>query len=150
MGETAVTPIEITKPISQMTKSEIKALIAQILAQINILRAQLAEIQAGEAAGIPTACTGVKFTRTLKLGMSGTDVKCLQALLNRDPATRIASTGLGSPGQETTYFGDLTKLAVIKFQEKYASEILAPNGLVNGTGLVGSSTIAKLNALLGK
>jgi len=40
--------------------------------------------------------------------------------------------------------------AVIRFQEKYPSEILASWGLTKGTGLVGKTTRAKLNQLLGK
>jgi len=80
------------------------------------------------------------FPRTLSLGMSGSDVIQLQKILNSDPSTQISNAGSGSPGQETAYFGALTESAVIRFQQKYASDILAPNGLTAGTGIVGPST----------
>jgi hypothetical protein len=94
------------------------------------------------------ASASALFTTNLFLGSRGAQVILLQQILNRDPDTRIASTGPGSPGKETIYFGSLTKSAVIRFQEKYAETILYQNGLTKGTGIVGISTRAKL-ALLG-
>ncbi|MES2436450.1 MAG: peptidoglycan-binding protein [Patescibacteria group bacterium] len=87
------------------------------------------------------------FSQTLKVGQTHPDVKELQKILNQDPQTRISSTGVGSSGQETTYFGQMTFQAVIKFQNKYASEVLLPAGLTKGTGFVGAATIKKLNSL---
>lgn len=90
------------------------------------------------------------FNRDLTLGSTGLDVMSLQIFLNRDLDTRLAVSGAGSPGQETKYFGSITKNAVIRFQEKYASEILTPLGLSRGTGYFGASTRAKIDSILDK
>ncbi len=87
------------------------------------------------------------LTRNLGVGASGQDVKQLQQLLNANPATRVSETGIGSRGQETTYFGTKTKLAVIKFQNLFKAEVLTPAGLAGGTGYVGLYSRAKLLAL---
>lgn len=87
------------------------------------------------------------FSRSLKVGMTGEDVRQLQKILNISSDTQIAEVGPGSPGQETAYFGPMTALAVIHFQEKYATEILIPNNLSAGTGFVGMSTRSVLTRL---
>lgn len=135
-------------PAAALTADELQAQITALLAQLSQLQAQLSTLQGGTGT-VPAACSGITFSRTLSKGSSGSDVKCLQALLNQSTDTQVAASGAGSPGNETTYFGGLTKAAVVKFQEKYASEILTPIGLTAGTGFVGSKTIAKLNAILG-
>jgi hypothetical protein len=100
------------------------------------------------------AFSGAEYARAngplstnLSVGSSGVQVALLQQILNRDPDTQVASSGTGSPGMESTYFGPLTKLAVMRFQTKYANEVLSPAGLVSGTGYVGAYTRQKLNGL---
>ncbi len=89
-----------------------------------------------------------EFNRDLTIGSTGPDVQSLQVFLNRDPDTRLAILGAGSPGQETEYFGPITRNAIIRFQEKYADEILRPLNLWSGTGYFGPSTRAKIMSLL--
>lgn len=89
------------------------------------------------------------FNRQLKLGDTGPDVMFLQQVLNTDAETLVDTSGVGSSGNETNYFGLKTKNAVIKFQEKYRDEILSPLGLSSGTGVVGPKTLQKLNSLTG-
>ena len=89
----------------------------------------------------------MNFTRNLSIGSRGDDVKSLQQLLNKK-GYLISSSGPGSPGNETDYFGKLTKAAVIRFQEANASQILHPLGLTSGTGYVGPSTRSLLNNMI--
>ncbi|MCD6232780.1 peptidoglycan-binding protein [bacterium] len=142
-------PMMTVSSVNAMTAEELQAQIAQLQQQLAQLQSQLSSLQGGTTggaiAGIPA---GFTFTKSLSLGSKGDDVKYLQIVLNSDSDTQLAASGVGSSGNETTYFGPLTKAAVIKFQEKYADEVLAPIGLSKGTGFVGSKTIAKLNALL--
>lgn len=90
----------------------------------------------------------ISFTKNLSLGQSGAEVKNLQIALNLDPETAVATIGNGSSGHETIYFGTATRNAVIRFQNKYADEVLSPAGLTRGTGYVGALTRKKLNSTL--
>jgi hypothetical protein len=85
----------------------------------------------------------VELTRDLKVGDTGDDVTLLQTWLKQDPVIYPQGTVTGS-------FGNYTRQAVIRFQERHASEILAPQGLANGTGEVDLYTRIKLNELYGK
>jgi peptidoglycan hydrolase-like protein with peptidoglycan-binding domain len=87
------------------------------------------------------------FTKNLRQGDTDPEVLLLQKALNKNPETAIGTSGAGSSGQETNYFGQKTKTAVIKFQNKYAKEVLIPNGLTAGTGYFGASTRTKMNTL---
>ena len=88
-----------------------------------------------------------QLTVSMKLGVTHSQVVILQKILNQDPYTRVSSTGAGSPGNESDYFGVLTQKAVMKFQSKYAPEVLFPLGVYNPSGIVGPSSMKKLNSL---
>ena len=133
---------------SAQTVSDLTAQMNALLAQVAALQAQLAS-QTGGSGSISGVPSTFRFDRNLSLGATGTDVRYLQIILNSSADTRVNAIGAsGGPGSETTYFGPLTRAAVIKFQNKFRSEILTPIGLTAGTGFVGVSTKAKLNALI--
>jgi len=79
-----------------------------------------------------------QFTRELRSGFLGEDVRRLQIFLN-SKGFLISKQGPGSPGQETTRFGAFTRDALIKFQQ--ANQILA-------TGILGPVTRNLINSLI--
>ncbi|MFA5137038.1 MAG: peptidoglycan-binding protein [Patescibacteria group bacterium] len=85
------------------------------------------------------------FTRDLYPGYTGADVRSLQIYLNQNGFI-LASSGPGSPGNETTYYGARTTAAVRRFQEAHYQEILSPLGYSSGTGIFGPSTRAYVNS----
>jgi len=138
----AVSPAAVQ---AALTESQIQAILS-LLTSFGADSTTVANVNASlrgttPPAGGTTACTGVTFTRNLTVGSSGSDVKCLQAILNSSAATQVAASGPGSAGQETTYFGPLTQAGVVKFQTQYA---ISP-----AVGYVGSLTRAQLTTVLG-
>ena len=81
-----------------------------------------------------------QFKSDLREGSKGKEVEELQKCLAKDPEVY-------PEGEVTGYFGKKTKMAVIKFQEKYKKEILEPWGFKEGTGLVAKTTREKLNEI---
>ena len=59
-----------------------------------------------------------KFSKTLKFGTTDIEVKELQKLLNESPETLVSLDDAGSKGKETFFFGNATKNAVIRWQQK--------------------------------
>ena len=80
------------------------------------------------------------FGRNLTVGSVGEDVRALQVILNAEGFV-IAESGPGSLGNESTYFGLKTKLALIKYQNFYRSEL----GIKVGTGYFGPATMKFVN-----
>jgi ABC-type transport system substrate-binding protein len=79
-----------------------------------------------------------QFSKRLESGSQGQEVSELQKCLAQFPEIYPEGTVSG-------YFGPKTVEAVKNFQEEYYEEILKPWGFQSGTGIVGQTTIAKLN-----
>lgn len=133
--------------ISYAQTTDQSALIAALEQIVLQLQQQLAQLLA--ARGLGTTGTPPQLQVTLRLGMEHPQVKQLQQWLNFE-SIKVANVGPGSPGQETFRFGPATLLAVNRFQQKYASEILVPNGLTKPSGVVGRATWNKLAQLYWK
>lgn len=124
--------------------------VDDLLRQIQELQNQIRSLEGSESTSTTTISSSVcpfQWSRNLTQGSTGEDVLKLQQFLNSDPDTRIASSGVGSPGSESTFYGSLTSAAVSKYQEKYASSILTPLGLTQGTGGFYTGTRTHANGL---
>ncbi|TSC84574.1 MAG: hypothetical protein G01um101417_105 [Parcubacteria group bacterium Gr01-1014_17] len=123
-----------------------RAKLLEIASVVPSIMEQAAPVPTPTPTPTPTAgAVSAVFTRTLSIGANSTDVKRLQQLLNTDPDTRIMESGVGSPGNETSYFGSLTTKAIQKFQVKYG---VARSGDA-GYGNLGPKTRAKLQEVFG-
>jgi peptidoglycan hydrolase-like protein with peptidoglycan-binding domain len=109
------------------TNQDLSTTIKLLQEQIELLKAQIKDLQAE----VQTVKTELKFSRALKQGSQGDDVKQLQEFLKN-------YTGSYPDGSVTGYYGPLTTAAVKKFQ--------AQNGL-DTAGVVGPKTQEKLNVL---
>lgn len=123
-------------------------LITQLLAQIEYLKNEINRVRAQINAILGTSNGGSscqKLQSDLYYGLENNqEVSCLQQFL-KNQGSEIYPEGL-----ITGNFLFKTQAAVIRLQEKYATEILIPAGLTKGTGYVGPATRAKINQLLGR
>src|SRR3989338_1105258 len=110
--------------------------LSDLQAQVNTLLAQIAALQAASAGTSGAAC--FTFTTSATVGSTGSEVMEIQQFLNGHGA-QVAASGAGSPGNETAYFGALTRAAVTKFQ--------VTNGISPTAGYWGPLTRAKANQL---
>ena len=129
-----ITPVS-TKPVKQMTRAEILAAIARIRALIADLQKQLTALTGTTTSTF--SCT--QITKNLFYSISNDpQVKCLQEILKSQGYTVVVSGN----------YDAATKAAVALFQQKYASEILAPYHLTRGSGNVGNATRSKINSFI--
>ena len=75
------------------------------------------------------------FTRDLTIGSIGADVRALQKMLN-DLGFIVSTTGAGSPGKESVYFGEKTRQALIRYQ--------ISKGITPASGYFGPRTRAQI------
>ena len=139
-------PYSVTVSVMERTPAEELELIQQLLSQITLLQKEIARVQTQINALLGKSTVSCqKIESNLYLGMmNSAEVRCLQEFL------KSQGQDIYPEGLVTGYFGSLTKAAVIKFQEKYASDVLAPWGLTGGTGRVAQTTRNKINELLGR
>ena len=104
---------------------------APILSEALGQQAQVGQQTLPEA--VAASIDTLTFVRDLTVGSVGSDVRTLQALLN-SLGFIISSDGPGSPGQESEYFGERTRQALIRYQEA--------NGIVPASGYFGPITRA--------
>lgn len=146
-------PYTFTVSITTNVSKEDPVLLQKLLDQIDFLKKQIAIIQAKNGGGIahlpkvPSDNLCVALYNNLYFGLNDKktntgEVKCLQQFL------KSQGSDIYPEGFITGNFGNLTKLAVVRFQEKYKNEILFPVGLGRGTGVVGALTRKKVNQLL--
>src|SRR3989338_5010158 len=91
--------------------------------------------------GTLTPCSANIYpTQSIRRGVKNdeTQVKLLQQYLNTYEHANLVLDGVFDADDET---------AVIAWQEKYASEILAPWGIVHGTGYIYKTSLQKLKTL---
>ncbi len=85
---------------------------------------------------VPTAGKYM-FNVNLQVGSIGEDARQLQIYLNANGSV-VATSGAGSPGNETLKFGGATKAALVKYQ--------AANGISPASGFFGPMTRAYVNS----
>ena len=73
----------------------------------------------------PASVGGTSFNHNIEFGATDSDVRALQQYLNAH-GFPVASSGAGSPGNETNYFGPATRAALAAFQA--ANDINPPAG----------------------
>lgn len=148
VSQTDQTPGSL-KPVAEKAEEKVVrddsgARIEELQNVITDLRVRIKDLEAQLHSTFQetSAKAEIIFTKNLRMGDKLKDVEELQKILKTDPS-------IYPEGVVDGHFGRLTRVAVIRFQEKYASDILLPLNLKSGTGFVGPMTRKKLNSLYG-
>ena len=130
--ESVTSSIESTSLLQQIAL--LQAEVARLQAQLTVLR----EAQ-------PSKTASCEFTKDIAYGIKNSqEVRCLQEFLKSEGNT------IYPEGLVTGNFLKLTEAAVIRFQEKYATEVLHPLNIQKGTGFVGAATRRKIEDVVQK
>lgn len=115
--------------------------IARLQAQIQSLLQQIFQLRAQQQDGT-IWCHNFNANIGIGIKTGNSEIEALKIALRKE--------GLYESSASTTNgYDEALASAVTGFQEKYASEILTPNGLKHGTGFVGVSTRKKFNDIYG-
>lgn len=136
-----VIPPQTPTPTPTPTASPVSAQIAQV--------PTTATPSITAAPSVIAVSVSPVFTKTMKVGTVSSDAMRLQQILNSDPETKVAESGAGSPGNETNYFGSLTRAALQKFQCKYGI-VCSGTSDTTGYGNLGPKTRAKIQEIFEK
>ncbi len=150
LSDTGIRPYTSTGSITLPTGSENQTLYVKYFSTSGIASSLITKTISGNQKTVTREITPqteiknevkqVVFTRNLQVGMSGSDVKQLQQFMNANGFI-ISTSGNGSPGRESTYFGPKLKTAVMAYQRK--------NSITPASGIVGSLTRSTINRELG-
>lgn len=128
-----------TTAASRLSASQIQSIL-NVLTSFNADASVIAKVRTsleGATTGSVTSAAVAIFKANLTVGSLGSEVKALQEYLNAHGYT-VATSGAGSPGNETTRFGAATKAALIRYQQ---AQSITP-----AVGYFGALTRAAVNA----
>ncbi len=133
---------QITK---EYIENETEQRLKELLEQLSVIKERLAYLRSRIAMQAAGELSCDRITSDLYLNTTNSrEVACLQQFL------KAQGLHIYPEGLVTGNFFQLTRNAVIRFQEFYKDEILSPLGLRSGTGYVGSSTRSFINSLIGQ
>lgn len=129
VGPQPTYPYSFTVSIQGEVLSPDQILIQKLLAEIEALKKQIADLQMPNPR--PISCS--VFNSNLYFGLTNNDVACLQEFL------KMQGADIYPEGLVTGFFGTLTRGAIVRFQKKYG---------IPATGFVGPLTRAKINQMI--